>query len=423
MEKSNSPIAYSLILLLFFLSAAASSVLNDSMIYSNHRWVPVPLPHHKKKGGRVQYVTHNVLHYGAKADGVSDSTPAFSQAWEEACKSWRPASVYVPRGTYMLKPIVFYGPCQSKMLFHVEGKVVGPKHYWEFGKSGFWILFYKLEKLTILGGTYDAQGSDYWACQRSQSQCSQGTKSITIIQSRNVVVKGLKSLNPQMFHLAIDHCHQVLLKKLYIEAPSRSLNTDGIHIMSSEGITIAGAVIKTGDDCIAIGPGTKNVHIRGVHCGPGHGISIGSLGLHTHEAGVENVFVTDSVMTRTQNGLRIKSWGRKTTSFVRNVVFQNIAMENSYNPIIIDQNYCPYNKNCPGMGSGVKITGVTYRNIHGTSASPIAVKFVCSASRPCTGLQLHNVKLTYHKAIASSVCTHAGGGVSGVVSPRNCFRK
>ncbi|CAI0396918.1 unnamed protein product [Linum tenue] len=232
----------------------------------------------------------------------------------------------------MLKPIVFYGPCQSKMLFHVEGKVVGPKHYWEFGKSGFWILFYKLEKLTILGGTYDAQGSDYWACRKSQSQCSQGTK------SRNVVVKGIKSLNPQMFHLAIDHCHQVLLKKLYIEAPTRSPNTDGIHIMSSEGITIAGAVIKTGDDCIAIGPGTKNVHIRGV-------------------------------------------------------------------------------------GSGVKISGVTYRNIHGTSASPIAVKFVCSASRPCTGLQLHNVRLTYHKAIASSVCTHAGGGVSGVVSPRSCFRK
>ncbi|CAI0396920.1 unnamed protein product [Linum tenue] len=411
MEKSNSP-PYSILLLVLFFSsssflslASSSSILNDSTI-SNHR----SLPHHRKKGGHVQYVTHNVLHYGAKADGVSDSTPAFSQAWEEACKSSRPASVHVPKGTYMLKPIVFYGPCQSKMLFHVEGKVVGPKHYWEFGKSGFWILFYKLEKLTILGGTYDAQGSDYWAC-----------RSITIIQSRNVVVKGIKSLNPQMFHLAIDHCHQVLLKKLYIEAPTRSPNTDGIHIMSSEGITIAGAVIKTGDDCIAIGPGTKNVHIRGVHCGPGHGISIGSLGLHTHEAGVENVFVTDSVMTRTQNGLRIKSWGRKTTSFVRNVVFENIAMENSYNPIIIDQNYCPYNKNCPG--SGVKISGVTYRNIHGTSASPIAVKFVCSASRPCTGLQLHNVRLTYHKAIASSVCTHAGGGVSGVVSPRSCFRK
>ncbi|CAN0857931.1 unnamed protein product [Linum grandiflorum] len=409
--------SYLLLILHLFLSYSEAAAANSSMVVDPFNNSTSLVSNKKKRAGGVPHVTFNVLHYGAKPDGVSDSTPAFSQAWEDACRSNRPAAVVVPRGTYMLKPIVFYGPCKSKMMLRVEGKVVGPAHYWEFGKSGFWILFYKLDKLTIHGGTFDAQAADFWKCRKSRSYCPSGTK------SRNVVVKGLTSLNSQMFHIAIDHCHQVLLKKIHIQAPSRSLNTDGIHIQSSEGITISGAVIKTGDDCIAIGPGSKNLKIKGVQCGPGHGISIGSLALHEHEDGVENVLVTDSTFIGSQNGVRIKSWGRKTTSFVNNVMFQNILMDNVYNPIIIDQNYCPYNKNCPGMGSGVKITGITYRNIHGTSASPVAVKFICSASRPCTGLRVANVKLTYHKAAATSYCTHAGGGAAGVVSLKGCFHK
>ncbi|CAN1197228.1 unnamed protein product [Linum perenne] len=381
-------------------------------------------------GSKVAYVAYNVVKYGAKHDGASDSTATFSLTWEEACKSTRPAAVHVPRGTYLLKPIVFYGPCKSKMMFHVEGKIVGPSHYWEFGKSGFWVLFYKLDKLTIHGGTYDAKGSDFWKCRKSQSNCPYGTKvrtitvlvySISIIQSKNVVIKNIRSLNSQMFHIAIDHCHHVLLKQIYIQAPSRSLNTDGIHIQSSEGITISDAIIRTGDDCVAIGPGSKNLRIDGVKCGPGHGISIGSLGVHEHEDGVENVVIKDSSFIRAQNGVRIKSWGRKTTSFVRNVVFENIAMENVQNPIIIDQNYCPNNENCPGKGSGVKISGITYKNIHGSSASKVAVKFICSASRPCTDLKLRDVKLTYHKTTATSYCTHAVGGATGTISPKSCF--
>ncbi|CAN0922920.1 unnamed protein product [Linum grandiflorum] len=420
MVTSSSSSSSSFLILLISFILIISSQASTSPSHFNHH-------NNKGSGGgggrtRVSYVAYNVVKYGAKPVATYDSTAAFSMAWEEACKSTRPASVHVPRGTYLLKPIVFYGPCKSKMMFHVEGKIVGPSHYWEFGKSGFWILFYKLDKLTIHGGTFDAKGSDFWKCRATQSSCPYGTKSISIIQSKNVVIKSVRSLNSQMFHIAIDQCHHVLLKQIYIEAPTRSLNTDGIHIQSSEGITISGAIIRTGDDCIAIGPGSKNLRIDGVKCGPGHGISIGSLGVHEHEDGVENVVVRDSSFIRSQNGVRIKSWGRKTTSFVRNVVFENIAMEDVQNPIIIDQNYCPNNnKNCPRMGSGVKISGIKYRNIHGSSASRVAVKFICSASRPCTGLQLRDVKLTYHEAAATSYCTHAVGGATGTISPKSCF--
>ena len=77
--------------------------------------------------------------------------------------------------------------------------------------------------------------------------------------------------------------------------------------------------------------------------------SIGSLGKSWDEAGVENVTVTAVVLKGTQNGVRIKSWGRPSNSYVKNVLFKAIKMDVVQNPIIIDQNYCPNNIGCPGQ--------------------------------------------------------------------------
>lgn len=78
-------------------------------------------------------------------------------------------------------------------------------------------------------------------------------------------------------------------------------------------------------------------------------ISIGSLGKGLEEEGVQNVTVKTVVFTGTQNGLRIKSWARPSSGFVRGVVFQHAVMKDVQNPIIIDQNYCPHNEDCPSQ--------------------------------------------------------------------------
>jgi len=65
------------------------------------------------------------------------------------------------------------------------------------------------------------------------------------------------------------------------------------------------------------------------------------------EDGVENVTVSSSVFTGSQNGVRIKSWARPSNGFVRTVFFQDLVMKNVENPIIIDQNYCPTHEGCP----------------------------------------------------------------------------
>lgn len=75
--------------------------------------------------------------------------------------------------------------------------------------------------------------------------------------------------------------------------------------------------------------------------------SIGSLGRDANEAGVQNITLTNSVFSGSDNGVRIKTWARQSTGFVRNVLFQNLVMKNVQNPIIVDQNYCPTHQGCP----------------------------------------------------------------------------
>ena len=66
-----------------------------------------------------------------------------------------------------------------------------------------------------------------------------------------------------------------------------------------------------------------------------------------NEPGVKNVTVRTATFSKTQNGFRVKSWGRPSKGFVNDVHFEHAQMTDVQNPIVIDQNYCPNNKDCP----------------------------------------------------------------------------
>ncbi|KAL8162574.1 hypothetical protein V2J09_014063 [Rumex salicifolius] len=374
-------------------------------------------------GGR----SYNLVDYGAKAGAKTDSSTALRKSWAAACSLAGFSTIYVPSGKFLVaSPVIFHGgsSCKSDgITFRIDGVLVAPSDYRVLASaSATWLSFENVDGVSISGGTIDGQGSGLWSCKKgSNNNCPSGVTTLMFTESRNIVINGLKSLNSQLYHIVFNGCNNVKLDGVIVSASGQSPNTDGIHVQESTGVTILHTHVSTGDDCVSIGPGTKNLWIENFACGPGHGISIGSLGKQSAENGVHNVTVKTVVFTGTTNGVRIKSWARASSSFVRNVLFQHATMVNVQNPIIIDQHYCPNGNGCPNSVSGVKISNITYDDIHGTSATQVAVKFDCSSKYPCTDIRLEDVKLTYGSKAARSSCANARGDAYGLVQPSSCL--
>lgn len=91
--------------------------------------------------------------------------------------------------------------------------------------------------------------------------------------------------------MKIEENENLTITNITITPPADSPNTDGIHTENINDVNILDSNISTGDDCISTGAGTKNINITGVNCGPGHGISIGSIGKYPSDQNVEGVKV------------------------------------------------------------------------------------------------------------------------------------
>ncbi|CAH9083340.1 unnamed protein product [Cuscuta epithymum] len=216
-----------------------------------------------------------------------------------------------------------------------------------------------------------------------------------------------------MFHITIMGTIKATIRHVKLIAKENAYNTDGIHIQSSSQVTITDSDMETGDDCISIGPDVKTVRIENIDCGPGHGISIGSLGGEgTTTSEVEEIEIRNVRLTETLNGVRIKTWARAASSgFVKNVWVQDVTMDNVWNPILIDQRYCskPDRQLCfPGEESGIMISNVTFVDIKGTSETAVGVKLDCSRAQPCQDIALNpaDVSLTYNGAPAKASCAN-----------------
>ncbi|MCL7022663.1 hypothetical protein MKW94_009425, partial [Papaver nudicaule] len=119
---------------------------------------------------------NNVQVFGATPNDGTDSTKPFLQAWSLACSSIAPATMWIPRGTYLVNTIAFSGPCKNaEVTVRIDGKIQAPpSNYWEIGNFGNWILFQGINGLTINGGILDARGSQFWDCKRSGANCPRG---------------------------------------------------------------------------------------------------------------------------------------------------------------------------------------------------------------------------------------------------------
>ncbi|KAJ8748622.1 hypothetical protein K2173_007612 [Erythroxylum novogranatense] len=370
-----------------------------------------------------QPATFDITKYGAVADEKTDSVQALTSAWNEACASPTPSSILVPPGNFLLGKTALKGPCKAHLDFQLQGTFKAPADPSSLGDG--WITMDYVDSFSMSGGgIFDGQGETAWG----QNNCHKDPKCKALAVNlrfnffKNTMITKVTSLNSKNFHINLIGCGNFTFKEFNITAPAESLNTDGIHIGKSNGINIIDTHIGTGDDCISLGDGCQNINITGVTCGPGHGISIGSLGKYPGEEPVTGVFVKNCTFTNTDNGVRIKSWPALSAGTVADVHYEDIIVNNVSNPVVIDQMYCPWNQCNDKEPSKVKISNVSIKNVKGTSFTPTAVKLLCSSSIPCEGVEMSDIDITYAGAEgpAKSECTNVKPTITGTLNPPGC---
>ncbi|KAG6514604.1 polygalacturonase-like [Zingiber officinale] len=369
---------------------------------------------------------YSVEEFGARGDDRSFDNQAFEEAWHKACSCKTASVLLVPNHKYRLRPIRFCGPCKNHITVKIEGTLEASPDpsYWNSHNLGYWILFDSVKNLVVQGGgTINGNGKKWWqkSCKTNNSLPCVGAPSALFFNScKNLVVKDLKMKDSQQIHLNIQKSMNVKASNLSIIAPESSPNTDGIHVGESSNILIRDTIIRTGDDCISIVNGSRQILTKNIVCGPGHGISIGSLGAkHTKES-VSNVFVNDVILKNTTNGIRIKTW-QGGQGYAKDITFQNITMHNVKNPIIINQNYCDSKLPCHEQDSAVEVSHVLYKNIKGTSASREAMTFNCSNNVGCHHIVLQNIDLVGEGGEAvTSACNNFKWQGIGKIIPSLC---
>ncbi|XP_019463190.1 PREDICTED: probable polygalacturonase At3g15720 [Lupinus angustifolius] len=371
-------------------------------------------------GVETEESTYNVMNYGANVDGKSDDSNAFLSAWKKACEAEGMQTLVIPKGkVFMLKNLVLKGPCKAtKIHIQLLGKIVAPtKDQWGEDKTHL-ITISKVNSLTIDGGGYiEGNGNTWW---ETCKKCSR-PRLLRFSSCKDLSVSSLHITNSPGAHISINNCEHAKFINMNINAPGNSPNTDGYDISNSKNIVFEDSTISVGDDCIAVNRGCSFIYATRIICGPGHGISIGSLGKTKDYETVEEIHVKNCTFKGTTNGARIKTW-EGGSGYVRKITYENIILQDSRNPIIINQHYI--NKISNNGEKSLQISDVTFQGFEGTCADEKAITLNCN-NNGCFNIKLDQINIVSSnpKKKAQASCSNVHGRVGQVIPKVPCMLK
>ncbi len=197
--------------------------------------------------------------------------------------------------------------------------------------------------------------------------------------------------NSANFHVVFHHGDGFTIWGLKIDTPRDARNTDGVDPSASKNITMAYSYIRDGDDNIAIkggdGPVT-NMTVMHNHFYWGHGMSIGSETV----GGVRKIRVEDLSLDGTDAGVRIKS-NPTRGGLVQDVIYEDVCIRNSKNPIFLDTNYSYPGKS---VDKFPVYEGIVLRNVRISGGKQIALNGFNAKHR--IGVQFDGVLITDNPA-------------------------
>lgn len=196
---------------------------------------------------------------------------------------------------------------------------------------------------------------------------------LVLTHAKNFTLYRIALKNSPNFHVSFNG-DGLTAWGVVIDAPKTSRNTDGIDPANATNVTITHCYIHTGDDQVAIKAGgsanggapSTHMTIAHNHFYTGHGISIGS----ETDAGASAIRVSDLSIDGADNGIRIKS-NNTRGGLVQDVVYEDVCIENTKNPIFMDSNYTAgYG---PTRDKPPTFTGIVLRNVRVLTAGKITL--------------------------------------------------
>ncbi len=349
--------------------------------------------------------TFNIVDFGAVNDATTKNTSAFAKAIE-ACFNAGGGTVLVPKGKWLTGPIHL----KSNINFHLnKGAEIlfsqNTNDYlpvvltrWEGNECyNYSPLVYAKDcnNIAITGkGHFNGQGQSWWHMKHSQDDAAQrlydsevngiavkdrifGTEKdalrpvlIQLFNCSTVLLEDYTSKNSPFWNNHIVYCKNVVVRNINLENPYDAPNSDGLDIDSSSEIYITGINANVGDDALCIKSGlnedgwrvnrpSQNIIAEDYHIGNGHGgFVIGS----EMSGGVKNILVRNCSYKGTELGIRIKT-KRGRGSYVKNIWFQDIEMENIFGEAIRINMFYPASSAASRNNKLAKFSNINFKNI------------------------------------------------------------
>ncbi len=252
---------------------------------------------------------------------------------------------------------------------------------------------------TILGQNAPAKPVSWWnLADEARAGGSQNAPRLMVIRGcNNFTLYRITLMNSPNFHVGYNDGDGFTVWGVKLWSPERARNTDGIDPGNSTNVTITHSYFHTGDDQIAIKAGrgkpTTHMSITHNHFYTGHGMSIGS----ETDGGASAIRVSDLTIDGADNGLRIKSNSTRG-GLVHDVVYDDVCIRNTANPIFMDTNYSAHASDATGHIP--MFNDIVIRNVTVQGGGKVTLEGLDATHR--LGLQFDNVSFAEPAAIKVS---------------------
>ncbi len=415
----------------FMLGMAASSAVIPAGAASES-WLSFEPPAnlHGSSGSKPTNHVANVVDFGAVGDGRTLCTIGI-QAAINACAAAGGGKVLVPPGKYLTGPIFLKSNLEFEVL--AGATLLGSTNFADYPTIfGSWeglertvyaslITGIDLENVAITGqGILDGQGAvwlEAWG-ETQELRKKMGLKGrepenpagsplpwprprmINLYRCRRVLIRGLSIHDSPSWTVHPVLCEDVYIDGLTIFNPPHSWNTDGIDPESCRNVRISSCYISTGDDCIMLKSGYKQIpgkpflpteNVAVTNCtfnAGGCGVGIGS----ETAGGVRNVAISNCVCDGTTCGLYFRT-ARGRGNVVENVSAVNMAMRQLEDTGIVFSMF--YEDEDRNTAHPVDVRTPVFRNFHCSDilldGAKVAVVAEGLPESPIQGLSLENV--------------------------------